>query len=255
MTTILEQLVKTSFRDVKPELHDELRLAARVPNFRLMPEATEELSRIRAMLVEESVVRMKSELIQSGIEDSPESPGMYQHEFDAFKARHAKQHYRLPFPQFTLELGASGFLGQAERAPVLVLFDEASDNYHHYYRKGGTLHRGHGDSTWYRAWGAALTALFDSGQTVRDRQPRPLNSRVARTLVHAERHLIRFDATLPRSLGGQGSGVGSPKCHHSVRGHWRQYASGRRVWIEAHERGDEALGSTASSRYFLRHGA
>ncbi|MCG7629017.1 hypothetical protein MHM88_14495 [Epibacterium sp. MM17-32] len=37
---------------------------------------------------------------------------------------------------------------------------------------------------------------------------------------------------------------GIRKREHVVRGHWRQYRSGVRVWVNAHRRGDPALGTT-----------
>ena len=33
---------------------------------------------------------------------------------------------------------------------------------------------------------------------------------------------------------------------HSVRGHWRKYKSGKKIWIEAHRRGDPDLGTVTS---------
>ena len=40
----------------------------------------------------------------------------------------------------------------------------------------------------------------------------------------------------------QTGGEGPSKRLHDVRGHWRTYRSGKRVWIRAHLRGDESLG-------------
>jgi hypothetical protein len=37
-------------------------------------------------------------------------------------------------------------------------------------------------------------------------------------------------------------GEGPSKRLHDVRGHWRTYRSGTRVWIRSHQRGDESLG-------------
>lgn len=36
--------------------------------------------------------------------------------------------------------------------------------------------------------------------------------------------------------------TGIKKKHHHVRGHWRTYKSGVKVWVKAHERGDPDLG-------------
>lgn len=40
----------------------------------------------------------------------------------------------------------------------------------------------------------------------------------------------------------QTGGEGPSKRLHDVRGHWRTYRSGNRVWIRSHQRGDESLG-------------
>ena len=37
---------------------------------------------------------------------------------------------------------------------------------------------------------------------------------------------------------------GIRKCEHDVRGHWRTYKSGVRVWVKSHKRGDPELGTT-----------
>jgi hypothetical protein len=37
---------------------------------------------------------------------------------------------------------------------------------------------------------------------------------------------------------------GIKKCEHQVRGHWRTYSSGVRVWVKSHRRGDPELGTT-----------
>jgi len=37
---------------------------------------------------------------------------------------------------------------------------------------------------------------------------------------------------------------GIRKMEHDVRGHWRTYRSGIRVWVNSHKRGDPALGTT-----------
>ena len=37
---------------------------------------------------------------------------------------------------------------------------------------------------------------------------------------------------------------GIRKCEHDVRGHWRHYPSGARVWVRSHKRGDPELGTT-----------
>jgi hypothetical protein len=37
---------------------------------------------------------------------------------------------------------------------------------------------------------------------------------------------------------GDGTPPGTPKGEHGVRGHWRQYQSGLRVWVREHRRGE-----------------
>jgi hypothetical protein len=44
----------------------------------------------------------------------------------------------------------------------------------------------------------------------------------------------------------------SSRRQHSVRGHWRRYKTGERVWINSHLRGDPKLG-TITKDFRLQH--
>lgn len=56
-----------------------------------------------------------------------------------------------------------------------------------------------------------------------------------------EHTMITIDPLRPRPVGDAG-GHHSKHRLHPVRGFWRQYKSGKRVWVKAHWRGDKELG-------------
>jgi hypothetical protein len=66
-------------------------------------------------------------------------------------------------------------------------------------------------------------------------------ARLRKKPTRAEYHMVTIDLNAQRAAAGtarDGDGHGTPKGEHGVRGHWRQYQSGPRVWVREHRRGE-----------------
>lgn len=90
-------------------------------------------------------------------------------------------------------------------------------------------------------------ADFNYNWIVKDPAPKPKRRNRCEPLRLAtiDHRTIEVDLPKPRGkeMGDQQYGDGTPRKWHKVRGHWRLYRkTGKRVWVESHERGSKKLG-------------
>jgi hypothetical protein len=96
-------------------------------------------------------------------------------------------------------------------------------------------------------WRVQKQSVRFTGRRMRYGKHAPFNSHIELSIELPKKNGIVLRA------GVLGDGIGTRRLHE-VRGHWRCYRSGNRVWVRAHKRGSKELGEVTKD-YRLKTGA
>jgi len=107
--------------------------------------------------------------------------------------------------------------------------------------------------TWFQLLRICLGIINHPNEHVRTKVKLSDKLKVERAGGHfrGDRYVIIQDFLKPPIPQQRSSSGSSPKCEHTVKGHWRSLKSGKTVWVRSHQRGDATLGSTTSSHRII----